>query len=36
MNGNHMDWHTCWTGLAALIAAIFVWFAFSYKGRHSV
>jgi nucleoside transporter len=36
MNGNHMDWHTYWTGLAALIAAIFVWFAFSYKGRHSV
>jgi len=28
-----MDWHTYWQGLAGVIALIFVWFAFSYKGR---
>lgn len=31
-----MDWHTYWLGLAGVIALIFVWFGFSYKGRYRV
>ena len=36
MANGHMNWQTYWTGLAALIAVIWVWFALSYKGRHNV
>ena len=36
MSDGHMDWQTYWTGLAALIAVIWVWFSLSYKGRHNV
>ena len=36
MASGQMDWQTYWTGLAALIAVIFVWFSFNYKGRQSV
>ncbi len=30
------DWHLYWSGLAGVIALIFLWFAISYKGRHRV
>ena len=30
------DWNRYWSGLAGVIALIFLWFAVSYKGRHRV
>jgi nucleoside transporter len=32
----HMNWQNYWLGLSAVIALIFVWFAFSYKGKQRV
>ena len=34
--GDHTDWRLYWGGLAGVIGLIFVWFAFSYQGRHRV
>jgi MFS family permease len=35
-DGQRTDWHTYWLGLAGVVGVIFLWFAWSYRGRHRV